>query len=83
MGKKNTVVLLNGLILPIGGVALGTVCVQPANTAYLREEEKNTFFVCRGPLTNDVIGQREGMGVGQKIIFRDERGGGLGKNIFS
>ena len=61
--KKITVILLNGLFLPIGGVALGTVCAQPAN--------KSCF------------GQREGVGVGQKIILHDKRGGELGKNIFS
>ena len=29
-GSKVTAILLNGWILPVGGVALGRVCAQPA-----------------------------------------------------
>ena len=34
-GSKVTAILLNGLIFPVCGVALGRVCAQPAKQAYL------------------------------------------------
>ena len=35
-GSKVTAILLNGLILPVGGVASGRVCSQPAKQACFR-----------------------------------------------
>ena len=35
-GSKVTAILLNGWILPVGGVASGRVCAQPAKQACLR-----------------------------------------------
>ena len=37
IGSKVMAILMNGLILPVGGVALGRVCAQPVKQACLRE----------------------------------------------
>ena len=44
-GSKVTAILLNGWILPVGGVASGRVCAQPAKQACYQQDRYGHYFV--------------------------------------